>query len=259
MGMSGVVIIKWGGGLITKKDTLCVVNHEVLNSLAQVAAESSKRLIIVHGAGSFGHIKAKQFRLADGDVEDLEQKEAIEIVRNDMMLLNAEVMSSLERVGLNARSYPPHRWAEGLGPHFSGQLPLHDGITVLFGDVVDDETQGFGILSGDDLVFRYAVEIPNVERVIFAIHGVDGLLKVPPSRAKADDLIEVWSEDIAFEGEHAAEFDVTGGIGLKAARGALIAEHGIEVLMVNGQRPDRILAAIEGQPVRGTRIVRRNS
>jgi isopentenyl phosphate kinase len=259
MGMSGVVIIKWGGGLITKKDTLCVVNHEVLNSLAQVAAESSKRLIIVHGAGSFGHIKAKQFCLADGDVEDLEQKEAIEIVRNDMMLLNSEVMSSLESAGLNARSYPPHRWAKGLGPHFSGQLPLYDGITVLFGDVVDDETQGFGILSGDDLVFRYAVEVPNVERVIFAIHGVDGLLKVPPSRAQADDLIEVWSEDIAFEGEHATEFDVTGGIGLKAARGALIAEHGIEVLMVNGERPDRILAAIEGQPVRGTRIVRRNS
>ena len=62
--MAGTVVIKWGGGLITHKDQLCTVNSEVIESLAKVCADSSKRLVIVHGAGSFGHMKAKKFRLA---------------------------------------------------------------------------------------------------------------------------------------------------------------------------------------------------
>ncbi|HIL65141.1 MAG TPA: hypothetical protein EYG33_03125 [Candidatus Poseidoniales archaeon] len=257
--MSGVVIIKWGGGLITQKDKLCTVNQHVLDSLARVAANCSKKLVIVHGAGSFGHIKAKQYRLSEGDIEGHDQKDGINIVRKDMLLLNSKVMDSLKNVGLNAKAFPPHLWANGFGPNFSGKLPIYDGITVVFGDVVPDESQGFGILSGDDLVLRYALETPNVERVVFAIGGVDGLLRVPPSRAGAEDLIEFWSEDMEFEGEHAYEIDVTGGIGLKATRGAFIANNGIEVLMVNGEKPDRILSAIEGKPVRGTRIIRRNS
>jgi hypothetical protein len=46
------------------------------------------------------------------------------------------------------------------------------------------------------------------------------------SRATEDDLIEEWSPSIAFEGIHHSEIDVTGGIGLKASRGAEAAAKG---------------------------------
>ena len=72
-------------------------------------------------------------------------------------------------------------------------------------------------------MLRYAKELPDVERAIFAIGGVDGILRVPPSKAGPDDLIEEWNPSMEFEGEHAAEIDVTGGIGLKATRGSMIA------------------------------------
>ena len=36
---------------------------------------------------------------------------------------------------------------------------------MVYGDVVDDETMEFGILSGDDLMLRYSIEIPDVERL----------------------------------------------------------------------------------------------
>ena len=38
----------------------------------------------------------------------------------------------------------------------------------------------------------------------------------------------------------------------------MIAEEGIDVLLVNGEKYDRILAAIEGRSVIGTRIIAGN-
>ena len=252
--MGGTVVIKWGGGLITHKDQLCTVNQSVIDSLAKVCANSSKNLVIVHGAGSFGHMKAKKFRLAEGRISDFEQDGAIDDVRNDMLELNRIVATALELRGLSVKSFPPHKWASGTGPMFSGELPVHEGVTIVYGDVVADESKGFGILSGDDLMYRYATELPQVERAIFAIGKVDGILRVPPSKAGPEDLIEVWHPNMEFEGEHASEIDITGGIGLKASRGAMIAAKGVDVILVNGEIPQRVSDAIEGKPVIGTRI-----
>ena len=256
--MAGTVVIKWGGGLITHKDKLCTVNQSVIDSLADVCKKSNKKLVIVHGAGSFGHMKAKEFRLAEGRVAGISQDGAVSEVRNDMLQLNQKVVSSLESRGLDVKSFPPHKWAKGTGPNFSGKLPIYDGITVVYGDVVDDESNDFGILSGDDLMLRYATEIPGVERAIFAIGDVDGILRVPPNKAGPDDLIVEWNPSMEFEGEHAVEIDVTGGIGLKASRGAMIASKGIDVILVNGEISQRVADAIEGLPVVGTRIVSGN-
>ena len=68
-----------------------------------------------------------------------------------------------------------------------------------------------------------------------------------------------FNPDVEFEGEHASEIDVTGGIGIKAARGAEISENGIDVILVNGEFPSRVLDAIEGKSVIGTRIMSGNS
>ena len=81
------------------------------------------------------------------------------------------------------------------------------------------------------------------------------MLRVPPEEATEEDLIEEWSSNVAFEGTHHSDIDVTGGIGLKAARGAQAAAHGIEVLMVNGGYSGRVYRACMGYKVRGTRVV----
>ncbi|MAH90254.1 MAG: hypothetical protein CMA11_00625 [Euryarchaeota archaeon] len=257
--MGGTVVIKWGGGLITHKDQLCTVNQTVIDQLAKVCSQSGKKLVIVHGAGSFGHMKAKKYRLSEGRIEGSEQDDAVEEVRSDMIKLNQSVVNSLQSHGLSVKSYPPHKWARGTGPDFSGELPVHDHVTVVYGDVVDDDDSEFGILSGDDIMLRYATELPDVERAVFAIGGVDGILRLPPSRAGPDDLIEIWHPGLEFEGEHASEIDVTGGIGLKAARGAMMAEKGVDVVLVNGEIPQRVLSAILGESVIGTRIISGNS
>ena len=77
---------------------------------------------------------------------------------------------------------------------------------------------------------------------------------VPPSKAGPDDLIEIWNPQMEFEGEHAADIDVTGGIGLKATRGCYDCCKRYRCCLINGEIPERVLDAIEGNTVIGTRI-----
>jgi len=264
------VVIKWGGGLITNKSSLCTPDLEIIEQLAQTISDCQEHeidVILVHGAGSFGHLRAKHWRLNEGYLPNTQfekdekcgtQQEAVNAVRQEMLDLNAHVCHALEQKNLTPVVHPPHLWVQNTGPEFLGNLnrfhqQSQSQIHVTFGDVVEVEgEQQFGILSGDDLVVRLAVELPAVKRLVFAIKGVDGLLRVPPEQATKDDLIKNWSPEIEFKGTHQSKIDVTGGIGLKAARGSLVASQGIEVIMVNGGKAERVLNAMLGNPVRGT-------
>tara|TARA_B110000444_G_scaffold259555_1_gene303681 strand:+ start:20313 stop:21131 length:819 start_codon:yes stop_codon:yes gene_type:complete len=271
--MRDCVVIKWGGSLITDKEKMCIPDMDTISSLSVVmkqCVDEGLDIILVHGAGSFGHLRAKHWRLNEGllDTEDFtnqsdcsSQKEAVSIVRNEMLTLNKFIYDSLEFNGLKTSVKPPHNWARNTGSGFDGDISkvffdYQDSLCVTFGDVVDcDGVKSFGILSGDDLVVRICKEIPNVKRLVFAIGGVDGILRRPPEDLKDDDLIELWSPNMKFEGLHNTEIDVTGGIGLKAARGAEVAKMGIEVLIVNGSYPQRVFDACNGKEVLGTKIV----
>ena len=266
------IVIKFGGALITKKDEECVANVEIIRNLCSIVHDITQQdiqVIVIHGAGSFGHLKAKRWRLNEGHIQGLEvadsacqsQTEAVEQVRSDMLALNSIVVSELEKFGLNAQSHPPHAWARNLGPNFDGSLDAFAAnnpnlVHVSFGDVVDvDGDARFGILSGDDLVARLSLELPDIESLIFAMGGVDGLLKVPPHIATDEDLIEQWSPEINYEGLHQSDIDVTGGIGLKITRGHLVAQSGIGVYLINGEHPSRMLSLLRQESWRGTTIL----
>ena len=250
----GLIVLKWGGGLITSKAEECTPDFTSIEHLSAVVNDllsEGFEIILVHGAGSFGHIKAKRYRLAEGDIGVAGQYAAIAEVRKDMQLLNSHVMKNL--VG---EVHPPHIWAKGVGPEFLGELPLTPPLTVVHGDVCDiSGDASFGILSGDELVFRYATEL-NADRVVFAIRGVDGLLNEPPE--KGGQLIESVCGDIDYGGYHNTDIDVTGGILLKVERAQMIAKIGIEVHFVNGDFPERVYAACKGEEVIGTLFVGRN-
>ena len=61
-------------------------------------------LVIVHGAGSFGHIRAKEYRLAEGDIQGLDQSNAIILVRRDMDMLHAHVIEALSPLAVHSLS-----------------------------------------------------------------------------------------------------------------------------------------------------------
>ena len=64
-----LVLVKVGGSAITDKATLEILKERELREFAQQVAEvvqSGVRLVLVHGAGSFGHFQARQFRVKTG-------------------------------------------------------------------------------------------------------------------------------------------------------------------------------------------------
>ena len=276
----GCVVVKLGGGLITEKEKLCTPKLAIIDSLCGVIAQIANEgysVILVHGAGSFGHLKAKRWSLHLGRLDATElaasivndvategyissQDEAIIAVRKDMIILNNYVIAGLEKHGISTKVYPPHEWVIGTGEKFQGDVSIFADhhpleVKVAFGDVVACEgRREFGILSGDDLVYRIAVEVPNVSRLVFALGGVDGLLRSPPIDGEPQDLLFEWRESDGFSGEHSENIDVTGGIFLKAERGSQVANQGIEVKMVRGVAAT-LYSAMKGEDCRGTLIL----
>ncbi len=72
-----LVVIKFGGGLITEKSKLCTPNLTNIRNLCDVVKriQASKsdgkeyKVILIHGAGSYGHLKARAWKLNQGKLK----------------------------------------------------------------------------------------------------------------------------------------------------------------------------------------------
>jgi isopentenyl phosphate kinase len=129
---------------------------------------------------------------------------------------------------------------------------LEPGIHITFGDVVRcDPPEDFGILSGDDLMLRLAIELPDVSHVIFAMGGTAGLMTNPSPNG---ELIPSWNRGMRFDGYHSQDVDVTGGIFLKASRASVISEFVEHVWLIDGTQTNRILEILDIGHTIGTRI-----
>ncbi len=265
------VVIKLGGGLITEKGEFRSPRHDIIQQCAEEIKQimlDGYNVILVHGAGSFGHIMAKEFRIAEGRIPNFShqfshcssQDEAIDQIRKDMLELNQHIVSAFEALNVECHTFPTHAWARNTGPHFDGQLtqfssPQSNQVSICYGDVVDcDGDVEFGILSGDDVVYRLATEISDVKRVVFGLGGVDGVLEQPPEQGKEQLLIPLMNPNRDYSSQHQHEIDVTGGIALKVSRSFELAKVGIEVIFVNGEVPGRLTDASKNDPVIGTKF-----
>lgn len=282
--MAHRVIVKWGGGLITHKERFGALRDDVLAGLAGAVADlraAGHPVVLVHGAGGFGHLKARAWRLAEGwqagwtgaqaltrwgrdepwtPAPEADQWSGVAEVRADMLALDAAVCGALATAGVPTDPCPPHRRGRGLGMDVTLDMTdlaraASDPVPVLWGDVVEvDGPARFGILSGDDLCARLALDLPDVGALVFTL-AVPGLLAAPPQDGIEPTLLATWWPGRTFEGDHASEVDVTGGIGLKAARAAAAAAAVEHVWFVDGEQPGRLVAAASGESTIGTRIL----
>lgn len=261
----GKVVMKWGGGLITNKNNLCTALPERMKSLAAVVSQIvnlGHQVIIVHGAGSFGHLRAIEYGLAggrDARLDDGWQQDGIKLVQQDMDALHSHVISSLKSFDLDISSHIPREFVEGIGPNFKGSLTrfiTDDQVVHLsYGDIVRClPPEEFGILSGDDLMLRISTEVPDVSHVIFALGDTPGLMTHTPNNPAAK-LIEKWSNGDAIVGSHDAHIDATGGIYLKIERALEISKIIGNVWFVDGCHPERILQLVTEGTTLGTQIL----
>ena len=163
--MASRIVIKLGGGLITDKSSMKKFDSEAVERVAETISsviEIGIPAIIVHGAGSFGHLLAKEWSISEGVDQKIaeEQRMIVDEIRSDMRELNGLVIDKLADSELESEGLPPSEWAIGTGSDFQGDIAnfervVEAPIPITFGDVVNtNDRLEFGILSGDDLMVR---------------------------------------------------------------------------------------------------------
>lgn len=263
--MAAKVVIKLGGGLITDKSAFKTVKIGVIDSICSEISKivaNGNSVILIHGAGSFGHLLAKKWSLAGGIDDEISdrQREAVVKVRSDMAELCQYVTDSLNSYGVGFSVFPPSEWAMETGSNFVGDLDIFgntpkDVVPVSFGDVVRVSGDAeFGILSGDDLMARISLELSSVTHSIFLLGDVDGMMDKPPD-IEGSSLLPIWSAEEHIETSHNSEQDVTGGIELKAIRASQISSGVDEVWFINGNHPERITQLLDEGSTIGTKIL----
>ncbi|MBI0583380.1 MAG: isopentenyl phosphate kinase family protein [Methanomassiliicoccus sp.] len=255
-----MMLVKLGGSVITDKMNYRTLREDVLFRLAGELARSEESVILVHGAGSFGHVIAARHQLQNG-YNDPSQLMAAAQVMEDVRTLNLAVTSALNRSGLPAVSLPPSALVElregrldrlELGV-FRRYLDL-GMVPVTFGDVALDSRRGLGICSGDQLMESLAREFAP-RRIIFC-SDVDGVFTDDPVvHPEARMLEAVDRETLSSLPRSQRCADVTGSIFGKIETMLRIAAHGGDSMVINGLAPGRLAAALKGEKVPGTRVV----
>jgi len=254
------MLVKLGGSVITDKGRYRTFRGDVLARLVGEIASAGKEVVLVHGAGSFGHVLAAQHQLQHG-YRDPSQVPGVAKVAEDVRELDLMVVRVLNEGGLPSVSLPP----SAVATLRSGKLEdldvevfrryLELGICpVTFGDVALDRERRFGICSGDQLMERLAREF-RPERVIFCA-DVDGVYTADPATdpsARLIDTVDRATLDALPRTQRCA--DVTGSIFGKLETMMRIAAWGGDAVVINGHAPGRLGAALRGETVIGSKVV----
>lgn len=247
-----LALIKLGGSVATFKERPLAANIDAIEGISRALTRLDIPIIIVHGGGSFGHYWSVKYDMhtkpANYDVH------AVSIVHESMIALNQIIVNSMIRAGLNPYGIPPSALTTDHKPIVTKikqvcAMAQSKLIPVTFGDIVYVEGAKYSILSGDALMTILA-RVLRPLRIIFATN-VDGVYKDSLSKEIVRE-IQVVDERKSIEFFKTSGIDATGGMQRKVTEAFKIASHGIDVLMINGLVPERIIEAAQGTLKVGT-------
>lgn len=262
-----LVLIKLGGSLITNKKAEGEARPETIARLAgELAAYAARgggqRLVLGHGSGSFGHAAAARHGLGRGLRGGDPMGAAI--TQDQAARLHRLVVEKLLAAGLPVFSWAP---STGLLAH-AGRArrtlfatlfqALETGLVpIFFGDVVADEALGAGIASTEAVSLAFARAAARggyrIRRALWLgeTEGIYG--------AEGKTIAEIGAGNLkeALRGVGgSAGVDVTGGMDLRLRTAWELTRYGIESIILDGNVPGRLAAALAGEDVPGTRIAR---
>jgi isopentenyl phosphate kinase len=205
-------VLKLGGSVITHKDQPETVDADALARTAAAiggAVDDGEDLVLVHGAGSFGHYHADRHGVSQ--TAGSADAEALAAIHGSMTDLSRAVLAGLHDRNVPALPVRPLSFAyrrEGLSlPTGAVEAMLAEGfVPSLHGDVVIHDGKGATILSGDEVVVSLARSL-SADRVglVSTVPGVlDGDGEVVSQVASLDDVADALDASDAT--------DVTGGM-----------------------------------------------
>ncbi len=251
--MQNLALIKLGGSVITFKDQALKANMEAIDGISKALAGLDVPVIVVHGGGSFGHHWSVQYDMHTKP--DAYDPHGVSVVHESMITLNQIIVNSMIRSGMNPYSVAPPAFTTGHRPIPSKIRQLYvmakSKVTpVTFGDVVHVEGSKYSILSGDALMSVLA-RVLRPSKVVFATN-VDGIYKDMQTKELVRELKLSRAGKIEFS--KVAGADVTGGMQRKVKEAFKIASLGLDVMLINGLKPDRISQAVTGKLEMGTMV-----
>jgi len=258
----GPTIIKLGGSVITDKRREFFAKVDMIERISREIAKIKSSLILIHGAGSFGHPIVKKYCLHLG-YRNKRQLEALSETKSSLIDLDRILIGLLRKyrvpvVPFMASSFMLASRGRIVGADLQ-PLKTFLGLGVvplLCGDVVPDEEMGFSVISGDQAAI-YLAERMNARLVIFGC-DVDGVYSADPKKNPTATLIEVVTpstfKKLLQTASEPASPDVTGGMLGKIRESLRLVEKGIDVVIMNLTRPQDLVKLIEGRKVSCTRL-----
>jgi isopentenyl phosphate kinase len=247
-----VKILKIGGSILTDKNRPACARPKEIERIAKEVSAYASNLIIIHGAGSFGHIPAKSFGMPNKF-----SPEGLRTTHASVARLNQMVVDALAIAGVD--SMPVHPFScvllnkgriESFFKEPISEMVRRCLVPVIHGDVAMDVACGLGIVSGDQLV-SYLARVLKAE-VVAVGTNVDGVIFGGRSllSVKRDDLPRIME---ALGGSSGV--DVTGGMKGKLLELLNLADAGIDSVIFNAKKEGQTEKALKGEAV-GTKVGR---
>jgi len=242
-----MILIKLGGSIITNKQKPLTPNISAINKIAIQLKKVREPMIIVHGGGSFGHYWSVRYDMHTKPAKY--SKKGIAVVKNSMIELNKIILDLFLKNKLDPYCLPPTDFMFGDKANTKKVKEISriakDGLVpVSYGDVLWHGQNKFYILSGDRIMGILAKVLkPRLAIFVLNIDGVYSDMKTKKI------LHEIKGQKAAIS---KVRTDVTGGMARKIKEATMISKGGVNVFLVNGNKPERIVNAIKGKKFEGT-------
>jgi isopentenyl phosphate kinase len=261
MADAGIVVVKLGGSVLTRKKEAAHLRPKILRRLSEeLATPDLPPVVLLHGAGSFGHPGAVRWNLARAPEDAGERGRRLRgasIVSTEVRQLHNAVLQALVDAGLCPLSIPP----QPISANSGGELTRFElepfrralargAIPVSFGDVVLDEEWGFSILSADTIAVQLVRGLPS-RRLVF-VSDVEGILAPAEPGQRRRPIAHVTANVLESLRSTPGVADVTGGIRAKAEAMLAAARAGADAGLISGLRHGALSRALRGESVYGS-------
>lgn len=254
-----VILIKFGGSIITDKNVPYKARPDIIKRLAkELKGIKDTSIILAHGSGSFGHTSAKEF----GGKKGYKSKWGIAKVARDAMEINRIVMDILVEEGLPAISLRPMSMImtdDGkIKSHFFKiieEVVNQDLMPVVYGDVIWDKKWKTTIFSGETTLNEIGLYLSKKGYKVNKIIQVGETNGVYDDNGKTIPAINKrnWKnmEQYVFSSKRT---DVTGAMHHKIENALSISSSGIKTWITNGITPNELFNALNNKNNHGTII-----
>ncbi len=262
--MKNLVLLKIGGSICTEKGkNKFRVREKTVARIAREINDARKekefRLLVVNGAGPFGHTNVTEYGINNG-LSNEKDYEGFAKTVNDCSYLNWKVSDIMRKEGIISLPFPSSsvviQGKRKISTFFTDSLKAlwnsnWSIVPVMNGTMVADTEMKGSVVSGDAVLEHIAARF-SPDFMIF-VTDVDGIFTGDPKKNSRARLIDKISKDgygdIKKHISGSSNVDVTGGMLGKVEK---MLELKTRTIIINGNAPGRVRKALLGETVRGT-------